>query len=55
MSIFGGLGDMLGGLVEQYGGPQALAHALPGLVDKISPNGTAQPHLLDGSPADPAS
>ena len=129
MSIFGGLGGLLGGLVEQYGGPQAmagqvlqqmggvqgvlgkleqaglgnqvqswlgndpnkpvsadditnalghgklgeiaanigvsqdqlsqvLAHALPGLIDKISPNGTPQPHLLDQAaapPADPAS
>lgn len=128
MSIFGSLGGMLGGLVEQYGGPQAiagqvlqqlggvqgvlgklqdaglgsqvqswlgndpnkpvsadditnalghgklgeiassfgisqdqlsqtLAHALPGLIDRISPNGTAEPNLLDQAaapPADPA-
>lgn len=121
MSIFGSLGGMLGGLVEQYGGPQAiasqalnqmggvqgvlaklqqaglggqvqswlgndpnqpisadditgalghgklgelassigipqdqlsqvLAHALPGLIDKISPNGTPQEHLLADTP-----
>lgn len=40
---------------------QAIAHTLPGLIDRISPNGQVQPHLLDGgaaegaSPLDPAS
>ena len=124
MSIFGNLGGMLGGLVEQYGGPQAIvgqvmnemggvqgvlgklqqaglgsqvqswlgndpkqpitpeqisgalghgklgeiaaslgipqdqlsqvvAHALPALIDRISPNGTAQPHLMQGDPDSP--
>ena len=130
MSIFGSLGGMLGGLVEQYGGPQGLAgqaltqmggvqgvlgklqqaglggqvqswlgndpnqpisadqitgalghgplgdiaskfgipqeqlsqvlaHALPGLIDKISPNGTPEPHLMGdaagAAPTDPTS
>ena len=40
---------------------QVLAHALPQLIDRISPNGQVQPHLLDAgaaggaSPLDPAS
>ncbi len=34
---------------------QAIAHALPGLVDKLSPHGTLQPHLLDSGAADGAS
>ncbi len=132
MSIFGGLGGMLGNLLDEYGGPQAvatqvlnemggvqgvlaklqqaglggqvsswlgngtnqpvspeqignalgqgpladiaakigmtpdqlqqaIAHTLPGLIDKISPNGQVQPHLLDSgaaagaSPLDPPS
>ena len=29
----------------------ALSHALPGLVDKLSPNGQVQPHLADGGAA----
>ncbi len=129
MSIFGGLGGMLGNLFDQYGGPQVvltqvlnqmggvqgvlqklqqaglggqvsswlgngsnepvspeaignaighgkigdiatklgippdqlsqmIAHALPGLIDRISPNGTVQSHMLQpgataGSPLDP--
>lgn len=123
MSIFGNLGGMLGNLLDQYGGPEAIAgqvltqmggvqgvvaklqqagfgsqvsswlgtgenepitpeaianslghgqladmaskigispdqltaalsHALPGLVDKLSPNGQLQPHLADGGSAD---
>ncbi len=36
-----------------------LAKVLPGLIDRISPNGTMEPHLLQGngaaSPLDPAS
>lgn len=37
-----------------------LAHVLPGLVDRLSPNGILQPHLAQtgsaqGSPFDPAS
>ena len=131
MSIFGGLGGMLGNLFDQYGGPQVvltqvlnqmggvqgvlqklqqaglggqvsswlgngpnepvtpdaignaigrskigematklgvppdqlsqmIAHALPGLIDRISPNGTVQPHMLQpgataDSPLDPRS
>ena len=39
---------------------QMIAHALPGLIDRISPNGTVQPHLLQpgataSSPLDPRS
>lgn len=30
---------------------EAIAHTLPGLIDKISPNGQVQPHLLDGGAA----
>ena len=54
----------LGEVASSFGIPQdqlsqMLAHALPGLIDKISPNGTAQPHLMDSAtaapPADPAS
>ena len=130
MSIFGGLGGMLGHLFDQYGGPQVvltqvlnqmggvqgvlqklqqaglggqvsswlgngsnepvspeaignaigrskigdmatklgippdqlsqmIAQALPGLIDRISPNGTVQPHMLPpataASPLDPQS
>ena len=39
---------------------QMIAHALPGLIDRISPNGTVQPHMLQpgarvDSPLDPRS
>ena len=39
---------------------QMIAHALPGLIDRISPNGTVQPHMLQpgataSSPLDPRS
>ncbi len=39
---------------------QMIAHALPGLIDRISPNGTVQPHMLQpggtaASPLDPRS
>ena len=123
MSLFGSLGGMLGNLLDQYGGPEAVAgqvftqlggvqgilnklqqagfgpqvsswlgtganqpidansithalghgtladiagkigispdqlsetlsHTLPGLVDKLSPNGHLEPHLADGGSAD---
>jgi uncharacterized protein YidB (DUF937 family) len=55
----------LGEMAQQYGVQPdqlsgLLAHVLPGLVDRMSPNGTVQPHLAqDGqapaSPLDPAS
>lgn len=31
---------------------QVMAQVLPGLVDRLSPNGHVQPHLLDGGAAD---
>ncbi len=31
---------------------QALSHTLPGLVDKLSPNGQLQPHVADGGAGD---
>ncbi len=52
----GKLGEMASKLgVPQDQLSQMIAHTLPGLIDRISPNGTAQPHLLqDGSaPASP--
>ena len=30
-----------------------LAKVLPGLIDRISPDGTVEPHLLQGAPAAP--
>jgi uncharacterized protein YidB (DUF937 family) len=55
----------LGEIAQGYGvSPDQLsgllAHVLPGLVDRLSPNGTLQPHLAQGgtaqdSPFDPAS
>lgn len=33
---------------------QALAHALPGLVDKLSPHGTLQPEPLEPKAVDPS-
>lgn len=55
----------IGEMAAQYGVQPdqlsgMLAKVLPGLIDRISPNGTVEPHLLQGgaaaaSPLDPAS
>jgi uncharacterized protein YidB (DUF937 family) len=55
----------IGEMAAQYGVQPdqvsgLLAKVLPGLIDRISPNGTVEPHLLQGgaaagSPLDPAS
>ena len=55
----------LGEMAQQYGVKPdqlsgLLAHVLPGLVDRLSPNGSVDPHLArsaqaGGSPLDPAS
>lgn len=55
----------LGEVAAKLGIPQdqlseLIAHALPSLVDRISPHGMAEPHLMQGgaatvSPLDPAS
>ncbi len=49
----------LGNVASKFGIPsdqlsQVIAHALPGLVDKLSPNGQLQPHLMDQGAADGA-
>ena len=31
---------------------ETLSHTLPGIVDKLSPNGHLQPHMADGGSAD---
>ena len=55
----------LGEVAQRYGVPPdqlsgLLAHVLPGLVDRMSPDGTVDPRLAQGgtasaSPLDPAS
>ena len=49
----GSLADMAGKIgISPDQLSQVLAHTLPGLVDKLSPNGQLQPHLADGGAAD---
>ena len=52
----------IGQMAQQYGGqPDSwsgmLVHVLPGLVDRLSPNGAVEPHAtgVPASPPDPAS
>ena len=50
----------IGDLASRLGIPpdqlsQMIAHALPGLIDRISPGGTLQPHLLQDGAAAPSS